>query len=182
MHGPSPPPMPHTKTPTHSGRYFSWWEWLDSNQLRLKPTDLQSAPALQLRRTPNLVNCNHGWIQILVRAAGIEPAFQAWKACILAFVLCPQQIESVVIIYHFSQNASVYCVSHQMGNLVLCSAAPFIYLCLALPKGRTPGLGPAKLQIIRPRIIANGRRSYVDCVNPHTVYHHTGITFGIRII
>ena len=30
-----------------------WWEWLDSNQLRLKPTDLQSAPALQLRRTPN---------------------------------------------------------------------------------------------------------------------------------
>lgn len=40
-----------------SGRSF-WWEWLDSNQLRLKPTDLQSAPALQLRRTPNLVkNC-----------------------------------------------------------------------------------------------------------------------------
>lgn len=33
---------------------FYWWEWLDSNQLRLKPTDLQSAPALQLRRTPNL--------------------------------------------------------------------------------------------------------------------------------
>ena len=29
----------------------------------------------------------------LVRAAGIEPAFQAWKACILAFVLCPQQIK-----------------------------------------------------------------------------------------
>ena len=31
-----------------------WWEWVDSNHLRLKPTDLQSAPALQLRRTPNL--------------------------------------------------------------------------------------------------------------------------------
>ena len=31
---------------------------MDSNHLRLKPTDLQSAPALQLRRTPNLVkNC-----------------------------------------------------------------------------------------------------------------------------
>ena len=27
---------------------------MDSNHLRLKPTDLQSAPALQLRRTPNL--------------------------------------------------------------------------------------------------------------------------------
>ena len=32
-----------------------WWEWLDSNQLSHKTTDLQSAPALQLRRTPNLV-------------------------------------------------------------------------------------------------------------------------------
>ena len=75
-----------------------WWEWLDSNQLRLKPTDLQSAPALQLRRTPNL----------LVRAAGIEPAFQAWKACILAFVLCPQQIESFSIIYYLDTKSSVY--------------------------------------------------------------------------
>lgn len=37
------------------GVFYFWWEWLDSNQLRLKPTDLQSAPALQLRRTPNLV-------------------------------------------------------------------------------------------------------------------------------
>ena len=36
---------------------------------------------------------------LLVRAAGIEPAFQAWKACILAFVLCPQQIQSLAIIY-----------------------------------------------------------------------------------
>ena len=35
---------------------------------------------------------------LLVRAAGIEPAFQAWKACILAFVLCPQQIQSPTII------------------------------------------------------------------------------------
>ena len=40
--------------PAQGGYYYSWWEWLDSNQLRLKPTDLQSAPALQLRRTPNL--------------------------------------------------------------------------------------------------------------------------------
>ena len=36
------------------GRFLFWWEWVDSNHLRLKPTDLQSAPALQLRRTPNL--------------------------------------------------------------------------------------------------------------------------------
>ena len=136
---------------------------MDSNHLRLKPTDLQSAPALQLRRTPNLVkNCQkledamilmqasvqsvhdrnqnqadsifHNFLvraagnrayknttscvisnelmfasqgyptqryhtSSLVRAAGIEPAFQAWKACILAFVLCPQQIQSPVIIY-----------------------------------------------------------------------------------
>ena len=122
---------------------ISWWEWLDSNQLRLKPTDLQSAPALQLRRTPELIRhmllfvachtklwrsvvraagnrahkntmscvisnelmfASQGYpIQLLspyhlVRAAGIEPAFQAWKACILAFVLCPQQIQSSMII------------------------------------------------------------------------------------
>ncbi len=41
---------------------------------------------------------NSGARPILVRAAGIEPAFQAWKACILAFVLCPQQIQSPPII------------------------------------------------------------------------------------
>ena len=29
-----------------------WWEWVDSNHLSRKTTDLQSAPALQLRRTP----------------------------------------------------------------------------------------------------------------------------------
>lgn len=104
--------------------FIFWWEWVDSNHLRLKPTDLQSAPALQLRRTPNLVkNCQKSedatilmqasvqnvhdrnqnqadsiFHNFLVRAAGIEPAFQAWKACILAFVLCPQQIQSHVII------------------------------------------------------------------------------------
>ena len=84
------------KTPQTGCSYF-WWEWLDSNQLRLKPTDLQSAPALQLRRTPNP----------LVRAAGIEPAFQAWKACILAFVLCPQQIQSLTIIYYLDIKSSI---------------------------------------------------------------------------
>ena len=42
------------KKPTIRSVYV-WWEWVDSNHLRLKPTDLQSAPALQLRRTPNLV-------------------------------------------------------------------------------------------------------------------------------
>ena len=48
----------HTiKKPTIRSVFF-WWEWLDSNQLRLKPTDLQSAPALQLRRTPELIRHN----------------------------------------------------------------------------------------------------------------------------
>ena len=51
---------------------------------------------------------NSGARPILVRAEGIEPSFQAWKACILAFVLCPQQIVSTVIIYQFTTNASVY--------------------------------------------------------------------------
>ena len=63
-----------------------WWEWVDSNHLSLKTTDLQSAPALQLRRTPDP----------LVRAEGIEPSLQAWKACILAFELCSQRFHKPV--------------------------------------------------------------------------------------
>ena len=68
-----------TKTTQKGGLCF-WWEWVDSNHLSRKTTDLQSAPALQLRRTPKT--------HFMVRAAGIEPAFQAWKACILALELC----------------------------------------------------------------------------------------------
>lgn len=79
-------------------RCIFWWEWVDSNHLSRKTTDLQSAPALQLRRTPTS----------LVRAAGIEPAFQAWKACILALELCSQQIQSPMIISYFFPNASIY--------------------------------------------------------------------------
>ena len=120
---PATPPYQNKNTPFR-GYFYFWWEWLDSNQLRLKPTDLQSAPALQLRRTPELLkNCQkreYATILIkasvqsvhdrnqnqadsifhnfLVRAEGIEPSFQAWKACILAFVLCPQQIQSLIII------------------------------------------------------------------------------------
>ena len=44
-------PCPKQKPTKMVGLCF-WWEWVDSNHLRLKPTDLQSAPALQLRRTP----------------------------------------------------------------------------------------------------------------------------------
>ena len=37
---------------TQMGHFLFWWEWVDSNHLSRKTTDLQSAPALQLRRTP----------------------------------------------------------------------------------------------------------------------------------
>ena len=50
-------PNPYTTSQNKNapfGTFLFWWEWVDSNHLRLKPTDLQSAPALQLRRTPNL--------------------------------------------------------------------------------------------------------------------------------
>ena len=46
-----PPHLSKNKT-TQSGGYIFWWEWVDSNHLSHKTTDLQSAPALQLRRTP----------------------------------------------------------------------------------------------------------------------------------
>ena len=80
-------------------RCIFWWEWVDSNHLSRKTTDLQSAPALQLRRTPKtfahfrpgeMWPATRSIWRSVVRAAGIEPAFQAWKACILAFVLCPR--------------------------------------------------------------------------------------------
>ncbi len=92
-----PPHLSKNKT-TQSGGYIFWWEWVDSNHLSRKTTDLQSAPALQLRRTPKtfahfrpgeMWPATRSLWRSVVRAAGIEPAFQAWKACILAFVLCP---------------------------------------------------------------------------------------------
>ena len=53
--------------------------------------------------------------QSVVRAAGIEPAFQAWKACILALELCSQQFLSPLIISYFFINASVYSVTSTLS-------------------------------------------------------------------
>ena len=64
--------------------FLFWWERVESNHLSHKTTDLQSAPALRLRRAPRTI------VSTMVRAAGLEPAHQAWKACVLALVLCPQ--------------------------------------------------------------------------------------------
>ena len=47
-----------TKTDHLVGLCF-WWEWVDSNHLSRKTTDLQSAPALQLRRTPRTRGLPH---------------------------------------------------------------------------------------------------------------------------
>ena len=99
--------------PTIKVGFYLWWEWVDSNHLSRKTTDLQSAPALQLRRTPKTF-----WLrppQIVVRAAGIEPAFQAWKACILALELCSQRFSSPLIISYFLTNASVYSVTSTLS-------------------------------------------------------------------
>ncbi len=128
-----------------------WWEWVDSNHLSRKTTDLQSAPALQLRRTPktfwlrppqsmvraegirtykNTMSCvisnelmfaSQGYpihtlpATSLVRAEGIEPSFQAWKACILAFELCSLLSLSPLIISYFFINASVYSVTSTLS-------------------------------------------------------------------
>ena len=52
----SHPTHPNTTTKNRPfGRFLFWWGWVDSNHLSHKTTDLQSAPALQLRRTPNLL-------------------------------------------------------------------------------------------------------------------------------
>lgn len=47
-----------------------WWEWVDSNHLSRKTTDLQSAPALQLRRTPRTLR---QWIFIPGCRCGESP-------------------------------------------------------------------------------------------------------------
>lgn len=44
----------------------------------------------------------------MVRAAGLEPAHQAWKACVLALVLCPQRVQSLTIIPEKFPNARNY--------------------------------------------------------------------------
>ena len=48
------PPTPTLQNKKHTVKvcFLFWWEWVDSNHLSRKTTDLQSAPALQLRRTP----------------------------------------------------------------------------------------------------------------------------------
>ena len=69
-------PNPYTTAQNKTdllGRFVFWWEWVDSNHLRLKPTDLQSAPALQLRRTPNP----------LVRAAG-NRTYKNTMSCVIS--------------------------------------------------------------------------------------------------
>ena len=105
-------PLPLNQNKKYTGKvcFLFWWEWVDSNHLSRKTTDLQSAPALQLRRTPTS----------LVRAAGIEPAFQAWKACILALELCSQRIPSLVIISYFFPNASIYSGFLRIGLFWVC--------------------------------------------------------------
>ena len=47
-----PTPLAKKQKPTLKVGLCFWWEWVDSNHLSRKTTDLQSAPALQLRRTP----------------------------------------------------------------------------------------------------------------------------------
>lgn len=78
------------------GRSF-WWEWVDSNHLRLKPTDLQSAPALQLRRTPNLG-----------AGSGNRTRISSLEGLHTSLCTMPATNKSVPIIIHISKNASIY--------------------------------------------------------------------------
>ena len=70
-----------------------------SQQIYSLPRLSNSGARPNLFATFFLVACHTKPGRSVVRAEGIEPSFQAWKACILAFVLCPQQNQSLVIIY-----------------------------------------------------------------------------------
>ena len=90
-----PPHPTKIKTPPFGGIFISGGSgWIRTS----------SGLSQQIYSLPRLSNSGARpiWpknkICFLVRAEGIEPSFQAWKACILAFVLCPQQIQSQRII------------------------------------------------------------------------------------
>ena len=100
-------PLHHKiKMPRSGHFYFGGSGWIRttsglSQQIYSLPR-LSNSGARPISIPPAFANGFGGqWIStiLLVRAAGLEPAFQAWKACILALVLCPQQIQSHVIIY-----------------------------------------------------------------------------------
>ena len=101
---PGTPPYQNKNTP-HGGVFISGGSgWIRTS----------SGLSQQIYSLPRLSNsgarpiCTKNNSFFLVRAEGIEPSFQAWKACILAFVLCPQQIESFSIIYYLDTKSSVY--------------------------------------------------------------------------
>ena len=113
-------PMQNKKRTTRV-HFLFWWEWVESNHLsqrqqiyslpRLSDSGARPEPqfvvrAEGIRTYKNTMSCvisnelmfaSQGYpihtlpATSLVRAEGIEPSFQAWKACILAFELCSQQ-------------------------------------------------------------------------------------------
>ena len=78
----------HAKTKTHrKGVFVFWWERVESNHLSQRQ-QIYSLPRLSdSGARPKLIYMNLR-CKLMVRAEGIEPSFQAWKACILAFELC----------------------------------------------------------------------------------------------
>ena len=113
-------PIP-LKRPTNVGRFNGGSGWIRttsglSQQIYSLPRLSNSGARPNLFATSFLVACHTKPGRSVVRAAGIEPAFQAWKACILAFVLCPQQIQSHVIIYEFKINARINYVFFHLYN------------------------------------------------------------------
>jgi hypothetical protein len=60
-------------------------------------SSFQFCQILLKRNLPKLQSYSTRILRILVRAAGIEPASQVWKTCILAAVLRPRELTPVII-------------------------------------------------------------------------------------
>ena len=111
---------------TQTGHFLFWWEWVDSNHLRLKPTDLQSAPALQLRRTPrtfcaSLLSQMHdtGFLALAIASVKIRGAGSGTRTRIsslegLRTSPCTMPAKGHWIILYIYQKASIYlwCVAY----------------------------------------------------------------------
>ena len=88
------PPAPtfHNKKYTRRVYFLLWWVRVDSDHLR-RSQQIYSLPRLSNSGAhPELIfmACHTKPWRSVVRAAGLEPAHQAWKACVLALVLCPR--------------------------------------------------------------------------------------------
>ena len=101
--------------------FLFWWERVESNHLSLRQ-QIYSLPRLSdSGARPKLLP------QFVVRAEGIEPSFQAWKACILAFELCSLRFRRLVDYIVFFYNCKHLFNLQVLANFSLFQHWQFVF-------------------------------------------------------